>query len=70
LGLVRSHDPRERQRHSARVGRSLQLLRAHSLIAKIPRTRRYRVTERGFALMSTSLQVRFRIFPAQMRDVP
>jgi hypothetical protein len=69
LDLAPTRNPRERRRQSAHVGRRLRLLRAHGLIAKIPRTRRYRVTERGFAFMSTSIHLRFRAFPAQMRDI-
>jgi hypothetical protein len=34
----------------------LQRLHAHGLIAKIPRTRRWRVTQKGNALMSTLLR--------------
>jgi hypothetical protein len=40
-------DPAERRRRCARVTRLIQLLRAHGLVAKIPRTRRYRVTAKG-----------------------
>jgi len=69
LGVVASRDPKERRRQSARISRSLQLLRAHGLIAKIPHRRRYRVTARGFAFMSTALHLRFKAFPAQMSDV-
>jgi len=46
----------------------LQLLRAHGLIAKLPHTRRYRVTERGFAFMSAAIHLRYRAFPADMAD--
>jgi hypothetical protein len=39
--------PRELSSTSAKTGRLLRLLRAHSLIKKIPKTHRYQVTERG-----------------------
>jgi len=43
-----------RQRY--RITRQLQRLHAHGLIAKIPRTRRWRVTTKGHSLMSTMLR--------------
>jgi len=66
LGLARVHDPHEQRRRSARVSRQLQLLRAHGLIAKIPHTRRYRVTATGFAFMSAAVYLRHKTFPADM----
>jgi hypothetical protein len=46
----------ERRQRSARISRALALLRAHGLIAKFPRARRYRVTEKGQRLMSMAMQ--------------
>jgi hypothetical protein len=66
LGIAKSADPQEQRRRSARVGRLLQLLRAHSLIAKIQHTRRYRVTTKGFAFMSAAVYLRHKTFPADM----
>ena len=45
----------ERRRRCGRVTRLLQLLRAHGLVAKIPRWRRYRVTAKGEALRSAAI---------------
>jgi hypothetical protein len=45
----------ERRRRSLRVCRQIQLLRAHGLIAKIPRSQRYQVTIQGDALMWTAV---------------
>ena len=59
-------DPQEKRRQSGQVGRLLQLLRAHGLIQKIQRTRRYRVTANGFAFMSAAIHLRHRAFPADM----
>jgi hypothetical protein len=59
-------DPREQRRQSDRVGRLLQLLRAHGLIRKLQRTRRYKVTDKGFAFMSAAIHLRHRAFPADM----
>jgi hypothetical protein len=66
LGVKKAHDPQERRRHSGRVGRLLQLLRAHALISKIQRTRRYRVTIKGFAFMSAAIHLRHTAFPKDM----
>jgi hypothetical protein len=44
----------ERRRLSAQVSRQLQLLRAHGIIRKIPKTQRYLVTPRG-RLLCTAL---------------
>jgi hypothetical protein len=66
LGLPKSADAQEQRRRSGRVGRLLQLLRAHGLIAKIQHTRRYRVTPKGFALMSSAVFLRHKAFPADM----
>ena len=53
----------DKRRQSARRSRLLQLLRAHGLIAKLPRTRRYRVTDKGHAVMSTFIDIRETTFP-------
>jgi hypothetical protein len=66
LGPQPADDPQHRRRHSARVSRLLQLLRAHGLIRKLPHTRRYRVTDKGFAFMSAAVHIRFKAFPNDM----
>lgn len=48
-------DPVIRKRQSARVRRQLLILRAHALIRRIPRTRRYRLTEWGELLICAAL---------------
>ncbi len=53
----------EQRRRSLRVCRLLQLLRAHGLIAKIPRSNRYQVTHKGEALMASAIFLRFNAFP-------
>jgi hypothetical protein len=55
-------DPRERRQRCGRVSRRISLLRAHGLIAKIPRSRRYRVTNSGQRFMSTAIQIRAKLF--------
>jgi hypothetical protein len=66
LGLAKAHDPQEQRRRGARVSRLLHLLRAHGLIGKIQRTRRYRVSDKGFAFMSAAVHLRHTAFPRDM----
>jgi len=47
------------RRQRSRVSRLLKLLHAHKLIAKIPRSRRWRVTSIGHAIISTMLSSYF-----------
>jgi hypothetical protein len=56
----------ERCRRCARVSRRISLLRAHGLVAKVPRSRRYRVTRRGQRFMSTSIRLRTELFPKEL----
>lgn len=55
LNLPVKKNPLERKRQSARVTRLIQLLHSHRLIAKIPRTRRYRLTLRGASFMAAAV---------------
>lgn len=48
-------DP-QRQRHSAAVGRLLKRLQVRGLLAKVPRSRRWRVTDQGRRVMGDTLQ--------------
>jgi len=66
LDFKLTNDPQEKRRQSGRVGRLLQLLRAHGLIAKLSKTRRYRVTEQGLAFMSAAIHLCHRAFQAEM----
>ncbi len=63
LNLHYAKDPQQRKRHSARITRLLNLLHVHHLIAKIPRTRRYRLTLRGATLMSAAVYLYTQDFP-------
>jgi hypothetical protein len=65
----RPDNPGERRRQCGRVSRRISLLRAHGLIAKFPRSRRYRVTERGQRFMSTAIYLRTELFPKQLSGV-
>jgi len=59
-------DPQERRRQCGRVSRRISLLRAHGLIAKVPRSRRYHVTVRGQRLMSTAIHLLAKLFPREL----
>ncbi len=51
------------KRQSAKVSRILHRFHVHKLLAKIPRTRRWRVTEHGRNIMAASLLLREDAFP-------
>lgn len=51
-------DPLQRRRESGQVTRWLRLLRAHSLIRKVPGTRYYRITDEGHRVMTTAMNLR------------
>lgn len=53
-----THDKQKQRREMAAVGRRLQLLRAHGLIAKVPKTHRYNVTEKGRNTITALLAAR------------
>lgn len=48
----------ERKKHSAKINRILRLLRAHGLIVRIPRSRRYKITDVGMKLMNAAIDLR------------
>jgi hypothetical protein len=62
-------DPKKKRQRTACVSRLLQLLRAHGLIAKIPRANRYRITAKGEALMDAAIYVRHKAFPKELQDI-
>jgi hypothetical protein len=66
---ARVKDVAEQRRRTAHVSRLLHLLRAHGLIAKIPRAHRYRVTTKGQAVMSAAIYARYKVFPKELQDV-
>ena len=55
------------KKQSAKVSRILSRFHAHKLIAKIPRSRRRRVTDRGKQIMAASLCLRNVAFPELFR---
>jgi len=56
------------KKQSAKVSRILGRFHTHKLIAKIPRTRRWRVTNRGKQIMAASLCLRNVAFPELYRN--
>ena len=58
LFAAAAKDEKERRRRSALVSRHFRLLRAHGLIHKLSKHRRYRVTHRGQIVMTTALSFR------------
>jgi hypothetical protein len=68
LLLPPARDSGQRRLQSARVTRMLQRLHIHRLIAKIPRSRRWRVTERGRALMSAVIVIHDQHLPDLLMD--
>lgn len=60
-GVLSPHEPTDaaaHQRLTGRVSRLLRLYRAHGLIAKVTRTRLYRVTPKGHQVMTAALRCR------------
>jgi hypothetical protein len=57
-----SKDARDRRRQSAYVSRLLKRLHVHGLIAKIPRSRRWRVSRKGQRIMGAALEFHKRGF--------
>jgi hypothetical protein len=55
---VPTSDKRRERHQMASVGRKLRLLRAHGLIAKVSRTHRYVVTEKGRRIITALLAAR------------
>ena len=53
----------EAKRRCARVSRLIAKLRGHGLVAKVKDARLYRVTARGYRLMSAALAFRLEGFP-------
>jgi hypothetical protein len=55
---------KERQRQSAAMGRLLKRLHVRGLVAKVPRTRRWRVTKQGRQILGDTLRT-YRRYGAQ-----
>jgi hypothetical protein len=62
-------DRAERRRQSARITRLIHLLRAHGLLTKVPRARRYRITANGHRLMNAAIYVRYKHLHKELSEV-
>lgn len=58
-------DPAVHRRRMHRTTRLLQLLRAHRLIRKVPRSQRYQITVLGDRYMTTAIRIRVKEFPKE-----
>ncbi len=52
------NDKRMRRKYCARTSRIIRLLRAHGVVAKISRSQRYRVTDKGHQIIATAINLR------------
>ncbi|MGQ0570979.1 MAG: hypothetical protein ACT4P5_15870 [Armatimonadota bacterium] len=62
LAVLRLHD--DPKKRSAQISRLLHRLHVYGLTAKIPRSRRWRVTSFGHRVMSAALTIRHKEFPS------
>ena len=54
---------------SSKITRVIRKLRAHKLIAKIPRSTRYKVTQKGYRILGVSLKLKKKDFPMLLKNV-
>ena len=69
LGIAQSDDPAERIRQRARLGRRVRLLRDHGLVARIPHSRRYRITRLGMQVMAAAVYLLESHMPQLLYDM-
>jgi hypothetical protein len=62
-----TNDPQEQKRRCARASRLIAKLRGHGLLAKVKDSRLYRVTQRGYQLMSAAVSFRLQSFPEALQ---
>jgi len=58
----------ERRHQGARVTRLIQLLRAHRILVKVPRSRRYRLSSDGQRLLTSAVYIRYKHLPKELSD--
>ena len=69
LEIICPDDSVGRKRHSAKINRKLRLLRGHGLIARIPHSRRYKITDLGMRLMNAAIHLRTCGMPEMLKKV-
>ncbi len=53
---------------SSKITRIIRKLRAHCLISKIPRSTRYKVTQKGYRILGASLEMKKKYLPTNMKN--
>ena len=53
-------------KQSAKISRLLKRFHIYGLIAKVPRTRRWRLTKKGWALLSAAISLKEQTFPVSV----
>jgi hypothetical protein len=51
------------QQHSAKISRLFHRLHVYGLIAKLPRSRRWRLTKQGLRVVASAIRLREQTFP-------
>ena len=69
VGIVLSNNPTERRKQSAKMYRMLKQPHAHSLIVKVPRSKRYRVSEKGMKIINTVMNMYHETAPEAWKKV-
>jgi hypothetical protein len=69
LGLDKPQNAAEARRQSSRLTRKLHLLHAHGLVAKIPRSRRWRITAKGATIMGAAISYRERALLEELLEL-
>ena len=64
-----TRSPEEKKKAGSKITRIIRKLRAHRLISKIPRSTRYKVTEKGYRILGASLRMKKKSLPATMKNV-
>ncbi|OQZ03141.1 MAG: hypothetical protein B6D35_00150 [Candidatus Brocadia sp. UTAMX2] len=59
----------EAKKLGAKITRIIRKLRAHKLIAKIPRSSRYKVTKKGYRILGVCLKLKKKDFPLLLKKV-
>ncbi|UJS21480.1 MAG: hypothetical protein L3J18_04020 [Candidatus Brocadia sp.] len=64
-----TRSPEEKKKTGSKITRIIRKLRAHGLISKIPRSTRYKVTEKGYRILGASLEMKKKHLPTTMKYV-
>lgn len=56
----------EKRKQSSKITREIRKLRTHKLIAKVPRSSKYKVSEKGYRIMGACLKLKNKYLPSEM----